>query len=233
MSKYTISIQEVCESIYNKKKVNDLALPDIETFFKGDNPDDIIKAVRSDIFDFNYPLPNDSSDKKIELETKILKHYYMYEIGFDTFGRFKLALDEKLNLIIPYYNEFYKTVEMNKENPLSNNDIVVTQNTTGSVKGSNTLNSNGSSNTKQVFEDTPTSELGMNNYATNITTNTGSGENTQTGNNTSENNETLLRTTKGLSNYSKQDMISRYRENILNIDEAIINELSDLFLLIY
>lgn len=233
MSKYTISIQEVCESIYNKKKVNDLALPDIETFFKGDNPDDIIKAVRSDIFDFNYPLPNDSSDKKIELETKILKHYYMYEIGFDTFGRFKLALDEKLNLIIPYYNEFYKTVEMNKENPLSNNDIVVTQNTSGSVKGSNTLNSNGSSNTKQVFEDTPTSELGMNNYATNITTNTGSGENTQTGNNTSENNETLLRTTKGLSNYSKQDMISRYRENILNIDEAIINELSDLFLLIY
>ena len=233
MSKYTISIQEVCESIYNKKKVNDLALPDIETFFKGDNPDDIIKAVRSDIFDFNYPLPNDSSDKKIELETKILKHYYMYEIGFDTFGRFKLALDEKLNLIIPYYNEFYKTVEMNKENPLSNNDIIVTQNTNGSVKGSNTLNSNGSSSTKQVFEDTPTSELGLDNYASNITTSTGSGENTQTGNNTSENNETLLRTTKGLSNYSKQDMISRYRENILNIDEAIINELSDLFLLIY
>ena len=43
----------------------------------------------------------------------------------------------------------------------------------------------------------------------------------------------MKRTITGLSNYSKQEMIARYRENIINVDEAIVTELYDLFLLIY
>lgn len=43
------------------------------------------------------------------LEKKILMHYFNKEIGFETVGLWKFYLEERLNLIMPYYNEVYKT----------------------------------------------------------------------------------------------------------------------------
>lgn len=43
------------------------------------------------------------------LNNKIKSHYYFREIGQETPNRFKFYLDTKLNEIMPYYNELYKT----------------------------------------------------------------------------------------------------------------------------
>lgn len=45
----------------------------------------------------------------MELETKILRHYYMEEIGLETVALWKLFLEDKLNAIMPYYNKLYET----------------------------------------------------------------------------------------------------------------------------
>lgn len=239
MSRYTLRLSDVCEILYNEKDYylnvpyEDMVLPDLPNPFNTPDIDTILEKVRPKIFDFTYPLPNGSEEKKKELEIKILKHYYTREIGFDSWGRFKLALNEKLNLIMPYFNDLYKSIELQGDNPLSNNEIKEVKKTTNTSNSSGTNNVTNNSNGKSVFEDTPTSKLGNTDYATTITSN--NVDTTSNGTSTGEasGSEAMERTITGLSNYSKQDMIARYRENIINVDEAIVNELYDIFLLIY
>ena len=56
------------------------------------------------------------------LEKKILKHYYTREIGLETVGLWKLFLDTKLNEIMPYYNQLYKS-ELISFNPMYDVDL--------------------------------------------------------------------------------------------------------------
>lgn len=245
MGKYTLRLEEVCNYLYNNQEsvLNNTnfnntwgggfntELPN--PFENETDVDTIISSVRTKIFDFDYPLPNDDEETKTNLETKIIKHYYMQEIGFETWGRFKLALNERMNLIMPYFNELYKSIKLQGDNPLTNLEITETRNI--ATSNTNEINSNGSSSatSKEVFQDTPTSQLGNTDYATNITNSEGTNTNENTSNGRANGTEDMNRVLTGLSGYSKQDMIQRYRENILNVDEAIINELYDLFMLIY
>lgn len=101
--------------------------------------DDCIEATQDYIFDFAYPIfdyvpsvstsiPNWATPCPVSnkttyqkyLEKKILKSYYMREIGFETLGQFKLHLNARLNEIMPYYNRLYLTIQneiINNINP--------------------------------------------------------------------------------------------------------------------
>ena len=50
----------------------------------------------------NYPIFDENYRSK--LNEKILNHYYMREIGFETAGLFKRYLNVKMEEIMPYYN---------------------------------------------------------------------------------------------------------------------------------
>lgn len=67
-----------------------------------------IEEATHAIFNFDYPIW--SLEYKKILEKKILMHYFNKEICFETLGLWKLYLEERLNLIMPYYNEIYTTV---------------------------------------------------------------------------------------------------------------------------
>lgn len=67
---------------------------------------DLPKAGRDLFFDFKYPL--DDSLSKEEFEVLILKHFLMRRIGYETVNAFKIALEVKLNEIMPTYNKLYK-----------------------------------------------------------------------------------------------------------------------------
>lgn len=56
---------------------------------------------------------------KEELCSKILRHYWFYEIGQETADRFKFYLNEQLAMIMPYYNKLYAS-ELLKIEPLYN-----------------------------------------------------------------------------------------------------------------
>ena len=95
MAYYTAQLRDICES-----------LAGFESHQGQRSVNQIIEEARKKIFDFDYPIFD--KDYKGVLETKILKNYYMREICDETYGLWKLHLDNKMNLIMPYYNQFYE-----------------------------------------------------------------------------------------------------------------------------
>lgn len=126
MSKYTTELRYICETeagfsesvVYSKIK-------------------DIIAKAIPKIFDFDFPI-FDENYRNV-LETKILKHYYTREIGLETYGLWKLKLDTKLNEIMPFYNQLYKSALL-EFNPLYEVDYSKTGNRDSSGTRDNTEN---------------------------------------------------------------------------------------------
>lgn len=108
MSKYTMQLREVCEieaGLEESKGWNDV--------------DEIVENSRRKIFG-NYPIFDEQY--RPVLERKILKHFYMREIGFETVGLFKMKLNNKMNEIMPYYNKLYQS-ELFEYDPLEDTNI--------------------------------------------------------------------------------------------------------------
>lgn len=166
------------------------------------------------IFNFNYPIWDESY--KTTLETKILMHYFNKDIGLETVGLWKLYLNERMNLIMPYYVELYETTQQ-KIDYLNNYNETYESNTQGTTKNNGT--------SKTLSSDLPQVNYAGEDYGTNLTE--GEGQSTQTG--TSTENTTR----KGLIGADPSQLLLNYRQTLLNIDEQIINSLSDLFMTIY
>ncbi|MBQ8426168.1 MAG: hypothetical protein IJX16_00185 [Clostridia bacterium] len=107
-----------------------------------------------------YPLYRGKKDYDLiptreALNEKILNRYKYREIGFETVGRFLFELENTMKLIMPYYNEMFKTVEImaDLENPFDNVDVTETfseertANTTGTHGEESTSNSTGKTTT--------------------------------------------------------------------------------------
>lgn len=104
MSKYTTEVRYICEHFSSLSE--SVGYDDVEQ---------VIKNCLPKVFDFNFPIFDESY--RTVLETKILRHYYTREIGLETVGLWKLKLNTKLNEIMPYYNQLYKS-ELIEFNPL-------------------------------------------------------------------------------------------------------------------
>lgn len=105
LSKYTTEVRFICEKF--------AGLDESKGFTK---VDDIVEKARQSIFE-KYPI-FDENYRSI-LETKILKHFYTREIGFETVGLWLLKLNQKMCEIMPYYNQFYESQKLTF-NPLVN-----------------------------------------------------------------------------------------------------------------
>lgn len=112
MSKYTTEVRFICE--------NYAGLQDSTSNYR-----DVIEKSRAKVFDFDFPIYDESY--RSVLETKILKHFYTREIGFETVGLWKLWMDKRLNEIMPYYNQLYKSATL-EFNPFYDFDYTTTSN---------------------------------------------------------------------------------------------------------
>ena len=112
MSKYTTEVRYICENAagYDESK----GYADV---------DRIIADSIDSVFSFDFPIFDESYRNVIC--TKILRHYYTREIGFETVGLWKLKLQTKLTEIMPYYNKLYES-ELLKFNPLYDVDLQTT-----------------------------------------------------------------------------------------------------------
>lgn len=109
MSDYTTQIRFICES---KSGLTE------SVGFSG-----IVEAIENsvdDIFNFEWPIFDEAY--RVPLEIKILRHFYTREIGEETFGLWQLRLCDRLNVIMPYYNQLYKS-ELIKFNPMYDVDL--------------------------------------------------------------------------------------------------------------
>lgn len=109
MSKYTTEVRFICEEAAGLTS---------SVGYLGVN--DVINTALPKVFNFEFPI-FDEAYRPI-LEKKILKHYYTREIGLETVGLWKLFLDTKLNEIMPFYNQLYKS-ELLEFNPFYDIDL--------------------------------------------------------------------------------------------------------------
>ena len=70
---------------------------------------DLAREGREEIFDFEYPLS--THVEKEDFEVMILNHFLMRRIGYDTLNAFKIALNVKLNEVMPIYNKMFDMLE--------------------------------------------------------------------------------------------------------------------------
>lgn len=122
MSMYTTELRYICETMTDEPLENFDNLKGVRRI------DAIIDSSKGNIFDFDYPI-FDEAYRGI-LEKKIIRHYYTREIGAETFGLFQLYLSDKMNEIMPYYNQLYASELLSKNiNPLTNSGYYQTDNT--------------------------------------------------------------------------------------------------------
>lgn len=258
MSKYTTELRFICENYAGLSESQG-----------GNKVNEIISKALPKIFDFDYPIFDEKY--RTELEKKIIRHYYTREICCETVGRWKLFLEDKLNLIMPYYNQLYKsalleiepliTTKMSTNRTINrNNSDNLTSNTSGTIdvtnisdtKGNVTTSSNGNSSSTNKESDTPQggiSGLVNDNYLTNASINTASDsvsstvkttdkkiddnsesrKENKTESRTGTEGESYVETLQGNNGISQSDLLLKFRETFLNIDNMLINELNDLF----
>lgn len=253
MSIYTTKVRDICESFVGltehqgQKSING-----------------IIRAAAPIVFDFDYPIFDE--DYKLPLEIKILKHYYMYEIGQETVGLWKLTLDDTMNRIMPYYNQLYaNSLESMGLNPFDDANFYTKRDRkddTDSTAKSNRVdtgtskatghNENQSDDTAwSLFQDTPQGALnGVEDlsYLTNANKNTDeatsqsdSENNNEYRDNSDQSNEAKILTVQdylehvhGKRSYtSYAELLSLWRDTFINIDDMILEELRNCFMLLW
>jgi len=111
----------------------------------------------------DYPIFNESYRQL--LNDKIINHYFFHEIGFETPDRFNHYLSVRMNDIMPYYNQLYKS-ELLAIDPLYTTNIEKIINYTGTESNLNNLSGNktiaNDNNTTQTNNLTTTNEIANN-----------------------------------------------------------------------
>ena len=106
MAEYTTEVRHICENYANlteSQGYNSIA--------------SILNNSWDKVFDFDFPIFDENYREP--LCKKILKHFYTKEIGEETVGLWKLRLDDRMNEIMPYYNQLYES-ELISIEPLVN-----------------------------------------------------------------------------------------------------------------
>lgn len=232
MAKYTIQLRTLCD-LYGRET--------IENYFKQYELSDFLLPKQLELVQ-NSPIW--SKDK---LAKKIVDHFYMSEIGFETPALFQHyakitmleIMESKLPLIYTTCIEY---------DPLVNVDFTETfeRKATGTAKNTGSADSSSTAvNTGlNVYSDTPQGQINkqqilQGNYASNTsaseTDNTVTDLTSTTNNGTSENEENYTRHLKGNQGISAtyQAMIKQFRDNIRAVDYEIIEELKPLFMGIF
>ena len=162
MSKYTTEVRFICESKSG-----------LENSTGCDNVDEVLNnswnkifTTTAEIFDENY---------RAVICKKILKHYYLREICSETVGIWKLWINTRLEEILPYYNQLYKSALL-EFNPLYDVNITRTHNRTideNKTENGTTTETSTDKNTGSGTRDNTTSGSNTNS-STGSTTNSGS-----------------------------------------------------------
>lgn len=140
MSKYTTEVRFICESKSG-----------LEESKGASSVDEVLANSWNKIFTSKVSFFDEAY--RSVLCQKILKHYYLREIGAETVGIWILWMNTKLEEIMPYYNQLYESAKI-KFNPMQDVDLSRTHNRT--VEGTTTddeTRTNTTSDTRTVKSD--------------------------------------------------------------------------------
>ena len=211
MSRYTTNFRSLIEGGFVTRE-------EIENIFKSYNMLDYLTQEEIDVINTR------GTWTPSKLAKKIVDHYYLKDLGFETYAMFKhyakIQMEEIMESKLPL---IYSSAI--KYDPLVNVDFTETLERTVD----STANGNGSG--LVVNSDTPQTNINKQsilngNYASSTSANE------MDSSSSSSDEENYTKRVKGNSGVSAtaQKMVEQYRDNIRAIDYEIIKELNDLFM---
>ena len=226
---YTMTLYEIINNFYTRSEV--------EGWFKDYELTDFLTTEQIET------IINNGLWNKDKLAKKIVDHFLMEQIGFETMGLFrqrvKITMQEIMESKLPLI--YSRAIEYD---PLVNVDYTETLNrgVTSSGQNSGTASNTSGSSGLSVDSDTPQGQISKanilaGNYASNTsaTEGTATSSTTTSGSASNTQEEAYTKRVKGNSGVSAtaQKMVEQFRENIRAIDYEIIKELEPLFMIIY
>lgn len=232
MARYTIQLRDVINLVGYDEVKSWFTSYDIATYLTQDE----IKVINER-----------GTWSKERLAEKILNHYAVYEIGYETPGLFAHQVKVEMNELMEEYLPLIYSASI-KYDPLVNVDFTETfhQEESGNSKNTGSSQSNGTTNGNAlaINSDTPQGQINKESildgsYATSTIANENSSKtndktDTESKTDTSSLND-YVKTTKGNSGVSAtaQKMVEQYRDNIRAIDREIIEKLNVHFMGIF
>ena len=208
MSKYSLQLRWLVE-----QTLADAKLPNIEANWH---------AAYDKLGLADYPIFDEAYRQT--LNDKIIRHYWMYEIGSETSGLFRWNLRDAMFMIMPYYNQMYLSeITAKGIQPLIDHTRTITE-------ASNAANPSAmsTSNAQDIFSDTPMSALNFDNikagnYASTAdftdASTTDSGKSDSSG---SYDNK-LSRTETG-HDKAESELLLIWRDTFVNIDRDVVED---------
>ena len=231
MSKYTMELRETFEPIRFNPPL--FTRETVEGWFKAYDLDDFLTTEQQAV------ITETGLWTKDKLARKIVNHYYMHEIGFETIGLFIHEVEDFMEELMEEYLPLIYSSAIQYD-PLVNVDY--TESFARSQNLTNSSNSASSSDGSSlgVNSDTPQSQISKvnilaGNYASNTTATENEVASETSTSSTGNNLENYTKKVKGNSGVSAtaQKMIEQYRNNIRAIDREIIEKVGILFMRIY
>lgn len=199
------------------------------------------------IWDFDYPVPRSEIQyngktchvdfDRERLQQKILDHYRFRQIGQETPARFKHYLKTRMLEIMPYFVQLYELDAkfQNIEDPLESYNLLETF--TQETEGESATVGQGSANLDKTtrHSDTPQGSVdNLDSYLTDATQESGTSSDSseQSTAGTGRTTHTLNRR----GNIGVQPLggeVQNIRNAFINIDMQIVENLNDLFIMVY
>lgn len=208
---------------------------------ENDNSESVIETAAPLLFDFDYNFYDPNS--KAAFEQDFCRHFYMREIGQETFGLWKHYLRDWMQVEMPYYNQLFESAAI-EYSPLD--DVNYTRsglNSSTSSGKSSVIGANRDTthnDSIQKFSDTPQNNVSNinNGYLTNQTDTsvetTSSSSNESTGTSSANGNGTFSETVKGkMGMKSYAELVQEQRDTFINVKKMCFDALEVLFMQIY
>ena len=181
------------------------------------------------------------------LNAKIIGRFYFREIGAETPAQFAWFMRQRMLEKMPYYNQLYLSLDAVKD-PMSSRKGVTLETWGTDTDNATTSNTKDTSESKtdssNVFSDTPMSMLSNEgspsvkglDYATSVTyddvgskaSNVGDAKGTSK----TKQEGTRKVETSG-RDVPEADLLKKWRDTFINVDEQVMKELDDLFFLLW
>ncbi|UWI18485.1 MAG: hypothetical protein [Bacteriophage sp.] len=173
----------------------------------------------------DYPIFDEAYRQT--LNDKIIRHYWMREIGGETVALFRFFLRRAMHEIMPYYNQMYESLALADQiRPLVDHTRTTAEDATGRASNQASTNATSASTGQDLFNDTPMSALNIDNVKSGKYLSTADfTEATTTDNGRSDSSgtydNTLSRTETG-HDKPESELLLLWRSTFVNIDLEII-----------
>ena len=127
MAKYTQTLQEYCQSVYLGQQLQLNPEGDWYQIVAGMSESDYYKIVRDYVLPNPLPFYNESTIDKEEFIRDFTDRFLYFEIGQDSFPKFRQTLKAWLRQDMPYYAQLYGSQLSSLNELIDNVNLVITR----------------------------------------------------------------------------------------------------------